>query len=135
MFRKSVPTFQAHASEDAAVPEAVRQQSAEAFAREFNGILDRLLDDPSAAIPGHQAQPINCKNLCIMRDRCLINAGFADIFKAVKDKENLQCLKLLPEVISDLESISEDVSRLELAVKGVFAGTWLCMMTVQVAFL
>lgn len=81
-----------------------------------------LRADPSAVITGHQAQPVNCANLCTVRDACLHNAGFRDIFKSVKDSENVLCLALLPGVLAELDGVQEAAARLELALKGVFAG-------------
>jgi hypothetical protein len=39
------------------------------------------------------------------RDEALARAGFGDIFKALKDKENELALALLPGVLAELDSV------------------------------
>ncbi len=56
------------------------------------------------------------------RDACLHAAGFLDIFKATKDKENAAALQLLPEVLRELDAIPNAPERVEVALRGVFAG-------------
>lgn len=56
------------------------------------------------------------------RDRCLHAAGFTDIFKTAKDKEDKAALQLLPSVLADLDSVSDPTARMEKALRGVFAG-------------
>jgi len=48
------------------------------------GIFDQLERDPNADIPGFGSAPISCLRLCRIRDECLRQAGFRDIYKAVK---------------------------------------------------
>jgi uncharacterized protein with ATP-grasp and redox domains len=63
-----------------------------------------------------------CCPLPPCRDQCLSSAGFADIFLYVKAKENEQALSLLPDLLAELDSISDPTARLEQALRGVFAG-------------
>lgn len=122
VFRKSLPTFRAHALEDEGMVASERKEKAEMFATEFNDILDKLKDDPTAAIPGHDAQPLSCVSLCRVRDKCLHNAGFKDIFKYVKDKENTSALQLLPGVLEELDAENNVRASFDKALRGTFAG-------------
>jgi uncharacterized protein with ATP-grasp and redox domains len=60
--------------------------------------------------------------MCYIRDTCLRDAGFWDPYLAIKAAENAKALALLPAVLAELDAVSDDASRFEMAVKGVFAG-------------
>ncbi len=60
--------------------------------------------------------------MCACRDVCLFKAGCGDIFKAVKDKENAEALSLLPGLVQEHDSIHDGSVRLEVVLRGVFAG-------------
>ncbi len=124
VFRASTPTFTMHALTDDAVPAAQREAAAEDFDSEFRAILDRLDSEPSASVPGrHDGEPLNCLALCRIRELCLARAGFQDVFKAVKVRENGLALALLPSVLAELDSLSSDIkARWQLVLRGVFAG-------------
>lgn len=56
------------------------------------------------------------------RDQALARNGFGDIFKTLKDKENDLALQLLPATLAELDAQPDAAVRLELALRGVFAG-------------
>lgn len=125
VFRKSIPAYKHAAATDAAsVPDPARRAAAaDAFEALFAGVLDALEADPRAAsVNGFTTQPLNCSTLCRARDEALARAGLGDIFKALKDKENELALALLPSVLAGLDAESDERVRLELALRGVFAG-------------
>ncbi|GAX75016.1 hypothetical protein CEUSTIGMA_g2462.t1 [Chlamydomonas eustigma] len=118
----SIPTFKKHASADDTVEIEDRMEAVKQFEAEFIQILTRLQEHPSADIPGYKAQPVNCLSLCRVRDQCLHNAGFLDIFRAVKEQENMQALNVLPSVLQELDQIQDMHERWNLCLRGVFAG-------------
>ncbi|MEW5301087.1 MAG: hypothetical protein WDW36_003968 [Sanguina aurantia] len=122
VFRHSLPTFHAHAAQDVNMPDGTRKVQADAFAAEFEGALASLSADPTMELAGHQVQPLNCKTLCALRDNCLSNAGFTDVFLSVKVKENADSLLLLPALLLELDAVTDGRARLELALRGVFSG-------------
>ncbi|KAG2443788.1 hypothetical protein HXX76_002131 [Chlamydomonas incerta] len=123
VFRKSIPTFKAHALTDKTVPEAGREVAAERFAAEFTAALDALLAHPTQPAPGYPAsQPLNCFNLCQLREDVLHAAGFTDIFADVKAAESARALALLPGVCAELDGAGGLAEQFGLALRGVFAG-------------
>ncbi|GBG00302.1 hypothetical protein Rsub_13064 [Raphidocelis subcapitata] len=123
VFRKSIPAYKRAAAADPAVPEAARPAAVEAFERAFAGVLDALERDPTLEeVDGFVTAPLSCATLCRARDQALHRAGFFDIFKPLKDRENDLALKLLPGVLRELDAEPDAGRRLELALRGVFAG-------------
>ncbi|KAF8066326.1 damage-control phosphatase [Scenedesmus sp. PABB004] len=120
VFRASTPTFTSHAARDASVPDAAA--GAERFAQAFTAALDALAAAPTRELPGFSAQPVSCATLCHVRERCLQDAGFRDIFKAVKQTEDAAALQLLPQVLRALDAQPSRRDALEAALRGVFAG-------------
>lgn len=123
VFRKSIPTYVAHALQDPTLPPDDREAAAEAFQSAYGAALDRLLLQPSADVPGYSPmQPLSTLSMCRLREECLAGAGFGDIFRAVKDGENAKALALLPGVLEELDALGDPCQRLELALRGAFAG-------------
>ncbi|GLC49183.1 hypothetical protein PLESTB_000191400 [Pleodorina starrii] len=124
VFRKSIPTFKAHALSDSAVPAELREAAAGQFECTFTAALDALLADPTTPAPGHpNCHPVNCLTLCQLREDCLHAAGFRDIFAAVKAAENDRALGLLPGLLAEFDALEGGfLAELELALRGVFAG-------------
>eukprot|EP00878_Enallax_costatus_P017231 GHUV01018092.1.p1 GENE.GHUV01018092.1~~GHUV01018092.1.p1 ORF type:complete len:208 (+),score=31.45 GHUV01018092.1:606-1229(+) len=115
VFRKSIPTFRAHAAKG-------DPDKAEQFAVDFDTALNALLANPRQELPGFTAQPVSCATLCHVREKCLHNLGYTDIFSEVKQTENKTALKLLPQVLQDLDQQPNPTAALEQALRGVFAG-------------
>lgn len=59
-------------------------------------------------IVSHQSLTPSCMT---RREQCLKNAGFKDIFKVVKDKENVQALQHLPSVLKELDAQEQATAR------------------------
>ena len=51
---------------------------------------------------------LTVRSLLNLREMCLKELGFIDIFKSVKEAENLGALKLLPDLLQKLDTMSED---------------------------
>ncbi|WIA22822.1 hypothetical protein OEZ86_009772 [Tetradesmus obliquus] len=122
VFRKSLPTFKSHAQRDESIPASEREARAEQFAADFAAALDALLANPRQELQGFRAQPVSCASLCHVREQCLHNAGFVDIFKAVKQTEDEAALQLLPQVLQMLDQQPNATAALNAALRGVFAG-------------
>lgn len=48
---------------------------------------------------------------CLLRDDCLSNAGFTDVFLSVKVKENADALLLLPALLLELDAVTDSRAR------------------------
>jgi damage-control phosphatase, subfamily II, stand-alone protein len=88
----------------------------------YNGILDQLLENPDAELPGFEPMPVCCSRLCRLRDTCLREAGFRDPYAAVKADEDSKALAMLGEILEELDSKEDPVQRFQAALHGVFAG-------------
>lgn len=58
----------------------------------------------------------------LCREQALRAAGFQDIFRSIKQKENEGALELLGEVLQEIDDIADPRQRWEAVVRGVFAG-------------
>lgn len=67
-----------------AVYSAVSSKRAAHVSCRFLSILQRLESDPAADLNGFGSEPTDCLRLCKLRDECLRQAGFHDIYKDVK---------------------------------------------------
>ena len=85
------------------------------FSKMYRGHLQRLREDPFVY------GTMSVRSLFGLRELCLRECGFQDIFTFIKDRENLQALEKLPERLKDIDSLSEE-RKLEYLVKGVLAG-------------
>ncbi|KAF6265469.1 hypothetical protein COO60DRAFT_1697762 [Scenedesmus sp. NREL 46B-D3] len=122
VFRKSLPTFKAHAQKDESIPAPEREAKAEQFAADFTAALDALVANPRQEVAGFRAQPVSCATLCHVREQCLHNAGFQDVFKGVKQTEDKAALQLLPHLLQLLDQQPNPSAAMEAALRGVFAG-------------
>ena len=135
IFRKAIGSFEKRARaqlvDDAATEEeeAMAETRAASFAASYASILDKLEADPSQCIPGFEADfsradgpGLSCKVLCAIRETCLLRIGLRDAFKHVKAKENRESLVVLPRIIEELESCASARDRMDLALRGCFAG-------------
>eukprot|EP00898_Chlorokybus_atmophyticus_P006608 jgi/Chlat1/6949/Chrsp52S06615 len=118
IFRRSIPAFRARAAADASVPDAGRL--ADQFAINYDNIMQRVEKDPLAY------GELNCMALCALRDNCLRDLGFRDIFAVVKASleaaENATSLELLSGVLCEVDAVSDEGERIRNLVRGVFAG-------------
>lgn len=123
LFRKSIPTYKKLAAKDpSAKDREAAEQAAERFAKHYDDLMCQLAKDPLANLPGFGSEPLSIFRIVALREACYKGEGFWDPFKPVKDEENSKALKLLPGVLKDLDDIEDRGKRLELALRGVFAG-------------
>lgn len=87
------------------------------FAKRYGDILDDLQANPES-----HGGPPDCILLCRLRELCLRECGFRDIFKKVKEEENAKAIALLDEVVRLADNIEDSGERLEHLLKGIFAG-------------
>ncbi|KAL3137393.1 hypothetical protein ABBQ32_006916 [Trebouxia sp. C0010 RCD-2024] len=123
LFRKTTPTYQKLAAADpSAKDRKSAEQAAQRFADHYNDLMLQLAKDPLANLPGFGSEPLSIFRIVALREACLKGQGFWDPFKPVKDEENKKALKLLPGILKDLDDVQDRCKRLELALRGVFAG-------------
>jgi type II pantothenate kinase len=86
------------------------------FARRFRSTLADLRADPLAH------GPLSICLFCTLRQHHLIACGFDDPYRLVKHQENELALSLLPNLLRDLDAISDPSARLIEHIRGIFAG-------------
>ncbi|GLJ23706.1 hypothetical protein SUGI_0449170 [Cryptomeria japonica] len=111
---------------DESVPDA-EVRSAK-FAERYGQILDELEADPES-----HGGPPDCLLLCRLREQCLRELGFRDIFKKVKDEENTKALTLFEKVVQVMDDIEDGGKRLENLIRGIFAGNIFDLGAAQLA--
>jgi type II pantothenate kinase len=136
IFRRAIPQFRKRAAiqllEDAVsdLDERSAEDRAQSFASEYADVLDKMERDPNQVLPGYEVEcsrsglkkGLSCKVLCTIRETCLARIGLRDAFKHVKRKENAESLLVLPSVIRDIDTRETAGERMELALRGCFAG-------------
>ncbi|CAI5476146.1 unnamed protein product [Closterium sp. Yama58-4] len=115
VFRRSIEPFGKRAAGDESVENAA--EKAKVFEEKYAAILDDFAKDPSS-----HGGPPNPVNLCRLREVCLTEAGFKDIFKKTKAEENEKALAMLPATLKRIDAVEDLKERIELLVKGVLAG-------------
>ncbi|GLC40183.1 hypothetical protein PLESTB_000260200 [Pleodorina starrii] len=92
------------------------QRRAQAFGRAFGAHLERL-----AAEPGCYGA-LGLAELFAMREECLREFGFGDVYRLDKQRENSAALAVLPDLLRELDGEEPLPSRLRSLVEGVLAG-------------
>lgn len=126
VFRKSIASFRKHAELDDSVSDA--QARAAKFSERYGKILDDLQEDPES-----HGGPPDCVLLCRLREQCLREVGFKDIFKKVKEEENAKSLILFEQVVTLFDNTEDGGKRLENLIRGVFAGNIFDLGAAQLA--
>ncbi|OAE26615.1 hypothetical protein AXG93_4542s1360 [Marchantia polymorpha subsp. ruderalis] len=85
--------------------------------KRYGKMLDELEADPFS-----NGGPPDAILLTRLREICLREVGFSDIYKNVKDEENTKCLALFPDVVKTADNIEDVGERIEHLMRGVFAG-------------
>eukprot|EP01018_Ginkgo_biloba_P032335 Gb_32247 [translate_table: standard] len=124
--RKSIPSYRKRAELDDSVSDAYDR--AAKFSERYGEILDELQVDPES-----HGGPLDCILLCRLREQCLRELGFRDVFKKVKDEENIKALTLFEEVVHLIDNIEDGGKRLENLIRGIFAGNIFDLGTAQLA--
>ncbi|KAE8124235.1 hypothetical protein FH972_019139 [Carpinus fangiana] len=86
----------------------------DAFARAFSAHLARLLEEPAAY------GKLGLANLLELREECLREFQFVDAYRSIKQRENEASLAVLPDLLMELDSMSEEIRLLTL-IEGVLA--------------
>ncbi|XP_061366808.1 pantothenate kinase 2 [Gastrolobium bilobum] len=85
-----------------------------AFASAFSAHLARLKEEPAAY------GKLGLAKLLEMREECLREFHFADAYKSIKQRENEASLAVLPDLLTELDSLDEE-TRLLTLIEGVLA--------------
>ncbi|KAL3374596.1 hypothetical protein AABB24_006198 [Solanum stoloniferum] len=86
----------------------------DAFARAFSAHLARLMEEPAAY------GKLGLANLLELREECLREFHFFDAYRTIKQRENEASLAVLPDLLMELDSLTEDMRLLTL-IEGVLA--------------
>ncbi|KAL5723803.1 pantothenate kinase [Ranunculus cassubicifolius] len=86
----------------------------DAFARAFSAHLARLMEEPAAY------GKLGLANLLELREECLREFQFLDAYRTIKQRENEASLAVLPDLLMELDGMSEE-SRLLTLIEGVLA--------------
>ncbi|KAI7754072.1 hypothetical protein M8C21_009587 [Ambrosia artemisiifolia] len=86
----------------------------DAFARAFSAHLARLIEEPAAY------GKLGLANLLELREECLREFNFFDAYSTIKERENEASLAVLPDLLMELDSMSEE-TRLLTLIEGVLA--------------
>ncbi|XP_024385144.1 pantothenate kinase 2 isoform X2 [Physcomitrium patens] len=93
-------------------PDVIRR--GDAFARAFKAHLARLREEPAAY------GQLGLANLLEMREECLREFHFQDVYLAIKQRENEASMVVLPDLLAELDSL-EPSARLLALIEGVLA--------------
>ncbi|XP_057952795.1 pantothenate kinase 2-like [Malania oleifera] len=86
----------------------------DAFARAFCAHLARLMEEPAAY------GKLGLANLLELREECLREFHFFDAYRSIKQRENEASLAVFPDLLMELDSMSEE-TRLLTVIEGVLA--------------
>ncbi|XP_065875851.1 pantothenate kinase 2 isoform X2 [Euphorbia lathyris] len=86
----------------------------DAFARAFSAHLARLMEEPAAY------GKLGLANLLELREECLREFNFVDAYRSIKQRENEASLAVLPDLLVELDSMTEE-TRLLTLIEGVLA--------------
>ncbi|XP_002511391.2 pantothenate kinase 2 [Ricinus communis] len=86
----------------------------DAFARAFSAHLARLMEEPAAY------GKLGLANLLELREECLREFHFVDAYRSIKQRENEASLAVLPDLLVELDSMTEE-TRLLTLIEGVLA--------------
>jgi len=113
VFEHHLPSLVRHAVVSDARHDA--RDRAEAMREQFQRMLDTLRDRPDAW------GELSILRICRLREHSLREHGFDDPYAVVKRAENDAAIKLLPDLLAELDAMDES-DRSEALVRGVFAG-------------
>lgn len=86
----------------------------DAFAHAFSAHLARLMEEPAAY------GKLGLANLLELREECLREFQFLDVYRTIKQRENEASLAVLHDLLMELDSMSEE-TRLLALIEGVLA--------------
>lgn len=89
-------------------------------AHEFESIfrdhIKRLRDQPQ------MYGALSVRSLLNLREQCLHDTGFTDLFKKVKEAENDAAIKNLPQLLKDLDEIEDEQVLVKVLIENMLAG-------------
>ncbi|KAG5230158.1 pantothenate kinase [Salix suchowensis] len=86
----------------------------DAFAHAFSAHLARLMEEPAAY------GKLGLANLLELREECLREFQFVDVYRSIKQRENEASLAVLPDLLAELDSMTEE-TRLLTLIEGALA--------------
>ncbi|GFP92357.1 pantothenate kinase 2 [Phtheirospermum japonicum] len=86
----------------------------DAFARAFSAHLARLMEEPAAY------GKLGLANLLELREECLREFHFLDVYRSIKQRENEASLAVLHDLLMELDRMNEE-TRLLTLIEGVLA--------------
>lgn len=92
------------------------QSRASSFDTLFRGHLARLRDQPN------MYGALTVRSLLNLREQCLHELGFPDIFSKVKAAENKSALHKLPGLLKKVDSLQSLEDKIELLIDNILAG-------------
>lgn len=126
VLRRAIPIFTKQAELDDTVDDAPAR--AAKFADRYSKMLDDLEANPSS-----HGGPPDCILLCRLRELCLRELGFRDVFRRIKDEENAKALAMFPEVTRLADAVADEGARVEHLVRGVLSGNIFDLGSVSLA--
>ncbi|XP_019417441.1 PREDICTED: pantothenate kinase 2-like [Lupinus angustifolius] len=90
------------------------KKKGDAFARAFSAHLARLMEEPNSY------GKLGLANLLEMREECLREFQFGDVYRSIKQRENEASLAVLPDLLMELDRMDES-TRLLTLIEGVLA--------------
>lgn len=131
LFRSHFPKLLDEAVVEA-VDRGVAQDDARAAARRaaerFNAILDELASNPKAN------GRLDILEICLAREAVIRDVGFPDPYRIAKHRENETALRLLPQLLEQLDTMPDPQRAIRIA-EGVFAGNIFDLGATQTAAL
>lgn len=100
---------------DRGVEEQEAKTQVEQARASFTAFLNHIEAEPEAY------GRLTVLSLCEARERCLRSAGIPDPYRLAKHEENEVSLKLLPQVLEEIDGLT-GAERIERLMRGVFAG-------------
>ncbi|CAI5948329.1 unnamed protein product [Closterium sp. NIES-64] len=114
-FRERIPLWRQQAESDASVDNATER------AAKFEDRLASMLDDFDNDPESHGGPP-DVMLLYRLRDICLRELGFEDIYRHAKGESTSMALQQLLAVLAAVDDISDHVTRSEALIRGMLAG-------------
>jgi bifunctional damage-control phosphatase, subfamily II, fusion protein len=114
ILKDQVPTVvEKAASSEGGNAEAIRR--AQAFGRALDMHLTKIMDESGAY------GQLGLVDLFEMREECLREFGFADVYKKDKARENAAALEVLPDLLAEIDALPPP-QRLLALIQGLLAG-------------
>ena len=126
IFAASVPSFALQAEREAMEAHGwsadKASEAGRGFAKRYADVLRGFTDGKVKGMSAVHGR-VTCAKLCRLRDACLLDSGFDfDCFGGVKRRETREALGHLPGWLQRLDAEADPVKKLEMTIRGCFAG-------------